>query len=213
MSRYPKKKRCIEQAEPNQKSAQEAVRQGYDRLGIADYYESHSATYRNPHEAALQKLLVGWLQSRNLATSSKIIDLACGSGEVTSLLQKQGFRNISGIDPFTFEAYQSRTGMVAERHSFEDIADGLVFRQETAILPYDLIICSFAMHLCAPSRLPLLCLELSRASRELVIFTPHKRPLIHEKWGWRLLEERLQERVRLRSYQSLRFVPTDSGSG
>jgi len=35
----------------------------------------------------------------------KIVDLACGSGEITLPLKQMGYNNIAGIDPYTFTKY------------------------------------------------------------------------------------------------------------
>lgn len=201
MSRHPKKSRRQPNSQLNLPLASEPVRQGYDQLGLSAFYQTHSADYRNPHEKILQMLLSKWLQSANLSPSARFLDLACGSGEVTCVLQQKGFRHITGIDPFTAEAYKTRTNLVAHGYSFESIANGALLDNQP-VFAFDVIVCSFAMHLCAPSRLPLLCMQLSRISTLMVILTPHKRPEIDEAWGWKKLDEQLFERVRLRSYQS-----------
>ena len=58
---------------------------------------------------------------------------------------------------------------------------------------YSLVVCSFAMHLLADSRLAGFCLALKEVAGQLLILTPHKRPVIEEGWGWRLVEERRYE--------------------
>ena len=50
---------------------------------------------------------------------------------------------------------------------------------------YDIIICSFALHLLTdPSELFALLYELSTKARWLVIIAPHKKPEIKDGWGW-----------------------------
>ncbi len=176
------------------------VRQGYDQLGVSAFYQTHGTDYQNPHERILHLLLTQWVKSKNLPVSTRFLDLACGSGEVTSLLQHLGFQNITGFDPYTHVAYEIRTGLVAHDYSFEAIANGSLLRKHPEF-EFDVIICSFAMHLCAPSWLPLLCLQLAGISSIMLILTPHKRPEIGRDWGWEMLEEQLFERVRLRAYQ------------
>ena len=36
----------------------------------------------------------------------KILDLACGSGEITLVLQQIGYKNIEGVDPYTHNKYE-----------------------------------------------------------------------------------------------------------
>jgi SAM-dependent methyltransferase len=176
----------------------EPVRQGYDTHGPSQYYALHSADYRNPHEPAIRKLIKAWLDSSSLPKSIHLIDLACGSGEVTLVLEESGYTNITGIDPYTAKAYEIRTGRAAEVFSFEEIASGAMHGASA-----DLIICSFAMHLCEPSRLASLCLQLSFISELMMIITPHKRPVIDPKWGWMMLQEEQADRVRLRVYRRI----------
>jgi hypothetical protein len=50
---------------------------------------------------------------------------------------------------------------------------------------YDLIICSFALHLLTePSELFALLYELSTKCRWLAVIAPHKKPEIKDGWGW-----------------------------
>jgi hypothetical protein len=124
-----------------------------------------------------------------------VLDLAAGSGEATLALRELGAAAVHGIDPFTHEAYAQRTGQAAERLTFADIAAGALEGRR-----YTLIVASFALHLCEPSRLPKLMLQLSRISDALLVLTPHKRPQIRREWGWDLREELIVERVRSRLY-------------
>ena len=126
-----------------------------------------------------------------------MLDLACGSGEITHYFQKLGFKHLSGIDPFTGPAYAARTGLEAVALSFSDIADGHLAGSQ-----FDYIFCSFALHLAEPSRLPVLCHRLGEVGLHLVVLTPHKRPDIRAEWGWKMEREWLIDRVRLRFYSS-----------
>jgi hypothetical protein len=85
----------------------------------------------------------------------------------------------------------------AERFTFEQIADGALSGRQ-----YSLIVCSFAMHLCERSRLPALALQVSLIAPNLLIFTPHKRPIIRPEWGWMLQGEFVLQRIRARMYNS-----------
>ena len=175
----------------------DALRPLYEAYGAQGYYEQYGAEYRNPHEAVirtcLQSALLRWK-----ADTAHVLDLACGSGEVTLCLQEAGVTRITGVDPYTGTAYQRRTGQSALSHSFEAIADGALEGQA-----FSLIVCSFALHLAPASRLPTLCYQLARLAPVLWVLTPHKRPHIASQWGWHLQDETLIQRVRTRYYTRL----------
>lgn len=174
----------------------DSIRKHYVDEGVSGYYQQHGATYRNPHEAAVQHALRTCLVELRLEPRN-VLDLACGSGEVTLVLQQIGLTEISGMDPYTYDAYFERTGLVARSLTFEQIADGALSTEH-----YDLVVCSYALHLAEKSRLPTVCYQLALVANQLLILTPHKRPNIRAQWGWSLLDERLVERVRCRYYHS-----------
>ena len=174
----------------------ESIRSKYEQFGTREFYERHGDEYRNPHEPIVRRLLEVAVATWQLDLSA-VLDLACGSGEVTLTLAALGATRIDGIDPFTGDAYRTRTGRAAEAITFEAIAAGALARRR-----YSLIVCSFALHLIEASRLPQLLFELSRASDALVVLTPHKRPIIPPEWGWRLDGEIVRDRVRARCYRA-----------
>jgi len=173
-----------------------AIRDEYQKNGVREFYASDGAQYRNPHEpvvrAALTEALQRWSPDLSCA-----LDLACGSGEVTLVLREFGCADVHGIDPFTGNAYLDRTGQTAECLSFEDIATGALQDRR-----YSLVVCSYALHLPARSRLPGVLIQLSQVSSRLLVLTPHKRPEITPAWGWQLDDEFVLERVRVRWYSS-----------
>jgi SAM-dependent methyltransferase len=175
---------------------EQAIRKEYEERGVRGFYEQYGDKYRNPHEAAIRTVLNSGL-ARWQVDFSRVLDLACGSGEVTLALQELGCTDINGIDPYTAEAYQARTGRLAEAFTFEQIAGGVLEGRK-----YSLIVCSFALHLLATSRLPVVAYQLHRIAPALIIITPHKRPHLREDWGWRLEDEILAARVRAKLYRS-----------
>lgn len=174
-----------------------ALRQAYEEHGAQGYYERYGAEYRNPHEPIVAAL-VAQAVARWQLPLGRVLDLACGSGEATLALRALGAGHIDGIDPYTHAAYLARTGQPAERLSFEQAAAGALAGRH-----YDLIVCSFALHLAPLSRLPALAIQLSLLAGTLLVLTPHKRPEIRAAWGWILEEELLHERVRARCYRSV----------
>ncbi len=181
---------------PNAKRPPEPVRPGYDSLGPAGYYATHAADYANPHEPIVRRLVESWIDRRQASPETRILDLACGSGEITSVFRGRGFENVTGVDPFTGPAFLARTGLEALPHDFVAISKGVLDDHS-----FDAIFCSFALHLAEPGLLPQVCQRLAAISPVLVIVTPHKRPEIKPAWGWQLNDEVLDSRVRLRHYE------------
>src|SRR6185295_7000115 len=91
--------------------------------GTTRFYRESGGSYRNPHESqiimALEEAMRRWTMDR-----SDILDLAAGSGEITLALRDRGASQVTGVDPYTFEAFRERTGQIAEQLSFEQIAEG-----------------------------------------------------------------------------------------
>ena len=166
-----------------------SIRAAYAAQGVIPYYETHGATYRNPHEAiiheCLDKVIVDWK-----VPLKNVLDLACGSGEVTTHIKA---KKVVGVDPFTNEAYYTRTGQTALPYTFDDIANGAL--QDSY---FDVIICSFALHLVEESRLPGICYALAQVSQQLIIITPNKKPTI--SCGWTLIDDFVHKRVHTRYY-------------
>lgn len=174
-----------------------AVRHQYQRLGVRGFYARHGPEYRNPHEPQIRRSLEKAAGEWPLDLS-RVLDLAAGSGEVTLALRELGAGRIDGIDPFTFDAYEARTGQRAGHEMFEEIAAGALAERR-----WSLIVCSFALHLVEPSRLPAVAYQLSLVSPRLLVLTPHKRPILQQEWGWERTHEMIVQRVRSRLYQSL----------
>jgi SAM-dependent methyltransferase len=174
-----------------------AIRRQYEQLGAQSFYERHGAEYHNPHEAAIRAVLRVVVPRWQLDLT-RVLDLACGSGEITLALGELGAGAVAGLDPYTGAAYRARTGQAAEVLSFEQVAEGAL-----AGRAYSLVVCSFALHLLAASRLPALLFRLAEIAPRLLILTPHKRPEIKAAWGWALEDEVVIERVRARVYRRL----------
>ncbi|MCS6835758.1 MAG: class I SAM-dependent methyltransferase [Anaerolineae bacterium] len=175
----------------------QAIRQRYQAQGVERFYAQEGAHYRNPHEAivarAIQDAVIRWSLPH-----AHVLDLACGSGEATLALWAIAPQSqILGVDPYTSQAYRARTGQDALPYTFQQVAQGALADQR-----FDLIVCSFALHLADVSWLPSLCLGLAQLAPHLLVITPHKRPLLRESWGWALLDEHITERVRARAYRA-----------
>jgi hypothetical protein len=176
-----------------------AIRKCYEKYGVNAFYQQFGDSYRNPHEAAIFKVIAA-VNKAYQPDFTHVLYLAAGSGEVTLALRALGYTNVDAIEPYTFKAYFERTRKPAEKYRFKEIEQGLLSKRH-----YTTMICSFALHLATPSRLPTLLYQLSRIAPALLVITPHKQPNIKQKWGWTLLNELRVERVRGRLYQSLLF--------
>ncbi|CAE7394493.1 unnamed protein product, partial [Symbiodinium sp. CCMP2456] len=191
----------------------DSIRKAYEDLGAEAFYAAKGASYVNPHSEVLNEAfacaLDAWSdqgQISGLRSLDSVLDLACGSGEATAALEKwlqsrgaNAPSRMEASDPYTFEAFERRyPGRACFRWTFEEIAGGCL---ESA--KYDLVICSFALHLLDRSWLAVTLQALARQARHLVVATPHKRPIIDAQMGWNLCDEILHERVRLRLYCSL----------
>lgn len=120
--------------------------------------------------------------------------------------------HLLATDPFTHAAYERRFAQL-ERPlscapvSFENIVDDdAVLRTLNGDRPIALTVCSYAMHLCDLPRLPILATHLAMSSKYLLIFTPHKRPVLKPEWGWKKVgKDLVMERTRARLYKSTFF--------
>jgi len=175
----------------------EAIRNQYQAYGVRGYYERFGAEYRNPHEPHIRVALHQAAEWWALDTSA-VLDLACGSVEVTLALRALGVTDITGADPYTGTAYTERTGLTALPITFEQVGAGALSERQ-----YSLIVCSFALHLVEASRLPTVAYQLARIASQLLILTPHKRPDLQAAWGWSLAGEVANEHVRSRFYKSV----------
>lgn len=173
----------------------DSIRAQYERHGVDGYYREMGAEYRNPHEPQVREAICRayerWL---NLDALEHVLDLACGSGEATLILRELGAQKIDGCDPYTYAAYEERTGQQADRFTFDDIIG-------TALLTrfYSMIVCSFALHLIEESKLARLTYQLRCISRRMLVLTPHKRPESIPYWD--LVEEFVHSRVHVRLYR------------
>ena len=168
-----------------------SIRESYINQGVTSFYKENGSNYSNPHEEAIKACLEVALNLHKPKLGS-VLDLCCGSGEITTHIKA---KLVTGIDPYTGESYFKRTGKLALPYSFDDIIKGAILDHR-----YDLIVCSFAMHLLEESKLPALCYALAQISNKMLIISPHKKPVI--SWGWKQYGEVYVNRVRARWYEN-----------
>ncbi|RPB14211.1 hypothetical protein P167DRAFT_552702 [Morchella conica CCBAS932] len=124
-------------------------------------------------------------------------------------LRRPSYRLLtSAHDPFTASLYTTRTGgRPCGTQSFRDIqTGGLAVSPGRSSSKNDVVVCSFALHLCPVSEVWGLLYTLSCECRWLVVLAPHKRPEVGTEHGWeRVGKEVCVERVRGRLFRSLNF--------
>ena len=172
-----------------------SVRAGYEELGIEGYYKKHCEDYSNPHINLIKELIDTYNCIQYLGNN--ILDLCCGSGEITNILKDNNF-NIEGLDPYTAPAYKKNTGKECLVYDFKDIVQGALQNRR-----YDTIICSYAMHLCEESMLNKLLYQLSLIANTLIIITPHKRPEV-KNW-WKEVKSFKHKGIALKIYKTEEF--------
>jgi len=148
--------------------------------------------------------------------------------ECEALLPPSSRLTIAATDPYTAEAYLERTGLPCSSLSFHDISLGqLPTNDDGDSKPFDMVICSFALHLIeSPSEIWSLLTTLSRKAQWLIVLEPHKKPEIKPGWGWELWDveawcaadqwevipkEILRERVHCRVFRSTEQIILDDG--
>lgn len=190
-------------------SKENSVRLGYEKYGVDEYYITHRDTYKNPMSDIVAELVkYGEL---NWGYGKRVLDLCCGSGEVTlslcgvkessGLRETGGLRELDGLeilgfDPYTCALYEKNTNKKCLKGSFDDIISGRL-----GVYRFDTIICSFALHLCEESKLDSLLWQLSLICANLVIITPHKRPDCNGI-AFELVDSYKKDRVTIRLYHS-----------
>lgn len=154
-----------------------SIRSGYENLGVEGFYKKSGDTYTNPHEEHIVALLK---KNAHRIDYEKVLDFCCGSGEVTTVLQQMGFNHTTGSDPYTRKAFKKRTGKTALSLTFDDVI------RQGLDQSYSSVICSFAMHLCPVEKLYPLSLQIFQFTKQLIIITPHKRPVLEKLDGVQL---------------------------
>lgn len=167
-----------------------SIRHKYQELGVEEFYKTQGNDYVNPHKDKLTKTvkIISNLWELDLNNS---LDLCCGSGEITSVLDCS-----EGNDPYTYESYIKNTGKPCMTHTFDDIMHGKLTKQ------YNMIICSYALHLAEPSKLPQIIYQLSRICNQFLLISPHKKPEIKKDWGMTLDNSAYMEGIRIKLYKT-----------
>lgn len=166
--------------------------QEYQKHGIDSFYTKIGEDYYNPHEKDIKTLITA-IYEPNLT----YLDLGAGDGIVSQALIEAGCLNVEGCEPYLFDLYKKRTNKNCLKLTFEDISKGLLTKK------YDVIICSYAMHLLDESFLPNLLYYLSQSANQLIILSPHKRPKIESYWS--LSNTEVLNKTKMKTYTKNTF--------
>jgi len=169
------------------------IRNEYSKNGVDNFYINNADSYKNPHEDIIKEHLNNFFKINQFRKDIKILDLCSGSGEVSRILAENNFFNYKGCDPYMNDIYLKNIGKECLDYSFKDLAIGKLKEN------FDLIICSFALHLADKSMLDTILYQLSLCTDKLVILTPHKKPEI--KNFFNLKSEIYRNKVRFRYYE------------
>lgn len=147
-----------------------SIRETYKKIGVTKFYENIGENYENLHFNQVKYLI-----EKNLIfldKENKILDLCCGKGEVSSILFNHGFKKLWGCDPYLHKTYEKLCKRRCFPYSFKNLLEGKLTEN------FDVIICSFGLHLCPEKQLTSL-LNIFRyylGIKTLIIITPNKKP-------------------------------------
>lgn len=172
------------------------IRHNYQKFGVEDFYKNVKNDYINPHFEFIKNSLINIVNNYNLDFSN-VLDLAAGTGEVTTILNELNINNIIGLDPYLYDEYIKNTNNKCLKYSFNDIQKGILDKYK-----FSTIICSYALHLCEKSILPDVLWNLSLISKNLIILSPNNNPIINETNGWILIDNFKIKKCKTRIYKS-----------
>lgn len=148
-------------------STEPSIREAYQKHSVSAYYQGLSTLYENPHLPAIHQLLSNY--SPTIPENARILDLCAGSGQLTSWLNR--YRpdvSLVGCEPYLRSQYEMQTKKPCYAFDFKQLA--------RSVLPetFDLVLCSYAFHLCEPSLRAMVCWQLSQVTSHLWLFAPNK---------------------------------------
>jgi SAM-dependent methyltransferase len=155
------------------KSSLTSIRNNYSNQTVEGYYNSNSHSYINPHYGIIKENLIKFIEDCNISFITTL-DLCCGSGEISKILVNSVN---TGCDPYLYQRYIKETNNKCYKFDFKDIANNKLIGK------FDLIVCSFALHLCNKSLLPNVLYNLSCISDKLLVISPNKNPTIDKYWN------------------------------
>ena len=68
------------------------IRNNYQKFGVENYYKNVKHEYKNPHLSYIEESILKIINDYNI-DFSKVLDLACGTGEITTILKEYNINN------------------------------------------------------------------------------------------------------------------------
>lgn len=136
-----------------------AIRDHYRDKTVDGYYKSVT-DYSNPHKCDIKKIIS---DIPYMYKQGSLLDLCCGNGLITECLID---RDIIGCDPYLYQQYVYMTNKFCLTYDFKDIVQGKLTDK------FNVIYCSFALHLCDKSMLHNLLYQLKRICNYLIVISP-----------------------------------------
>ena len=172
----------------------------YQKYGVENYYKNHGESYKNPHFQNLAYIFPKILKEIPINPEASILDLACGSGEITQLLIKNGHNpsKIKGMDPYTSKNYEKTTGLTCLEKSFQDIIRG-----DLSEVHFDVIVCSYAVHLMKDEELFGFFTELASMTPRFIVISPNRKFAL-DHFRWKIKTETYYPTEKIKVFEILR---------
>ncbi len=157
-----------------------------DRIGVPGYYE--------------------WLKKAGVSFGSKILDVGCGTGYLLTVLGREGFTDLTGIDPFIEKDILHENGIKVYKKSTQEVReayDFILMDNSFEHLPDPLFVIQELHRLLKPGKTALLRVPVAGSwawsvygtdwvqmdpPRHLYLHTARSIGLLAEKAGFRLAE-------------------------
>jgi 2-polyprenyl-3-methyl-5-hydroxy-6-metoxy-1,4-benzoquinol methylase len=116
-----------------------------------------------------------WINYLDINSKSRILDVGCGAGKMLLKLEKKGFRNLEGVDPFIDESISYPCGVKIYRAQLWDIAE-----DSDKFKSFDLVMMHHSLeHITDQHRTFIAAFDLLKARGTLLIRIP-----LSSSWAW-----------------------------
>ncbi len=142
-----------------------------------------------------------WLKTKNLNNKSRILDVGCGSGELLLKLSNEGFRNLSGVDPFIKEDIFYKCGITIYKKQLSDVTD-----------KYDLVMLHHAFeHMDKPGEILTTINRILNPGGAVVIRIPIVDSMAWEKYGVNWVQLDAPRHFFLHTNKSMQILSRQTG--
>ena len=64
-----------------------------------------------------------WIKRNTITSTSRILDVGCGAGELLLKMYNDGFRDLTGVDPYIQNDIKYKCGITIHKKNSEDLKD------------------------------------------------------------------------------------------